>query len=62
MTVKEMLGAEEIFLTSSCMGIRPVVRVERHAVGDEQPGPITKKLMAAYRELLQQECQERTDL
>ena len=49
-------AAEEIFLTSSCAGVRPVVRVQRRAVGDEKPGPITRKILAAYRELLDQEC------
>jgi branched-subunit amino acid aminotransferase/4-amino-4-deoxychorismate lyase len=56
LTVNDMLGAEELFLTSSCMGIRPVARVERHAVGDETPGPITRRIMDAYRSLLDREC------
>lgn len=56
LTVHEMLSAQEMFLTSSTSGIRPVVRVERHAVGDEKPGAVTRRLMAAYRELLDQEC------
>ncbi len=56
LTVREMLGSEEMFLTSSCSGIRPVVRVERHAVGDEKPGQVTRKIMSAYRELLDREC------
>ncbi len=58
LTVKEMLAAKEIFLTGSTTGIRPVARVERHAVGDEKPGPITQKLMSAYRDLLDRECPE----
>ncbi|MCK5558434.1 MAG: aminotransferase class IV family protein, partial [Candidatus Hydrogenedentes bacterium] len=61
LTVKEMLAAVEIFLTSSCMGIRPVVRVERHAVGDEKPGVITKRIMAAYEELLDQQSRNRNN-
>ena len=56
LTVKEMLGADEVFLTGSCTGIRPVVRIERHAVGDEKPGEITKRIMGAYQELLDKEC------
>ena len=56
LTVREMLAAEEIFLTASCTGIRPVSRVERHAVADEKPGEVTRKLMAAYRELVDGEC------
>ena len=56
LTVHEMLAAEEMFLTASCSGIRPVVRVERHAVGDETPGRVTKRIMSAYEELLRAEC------
>lgn len=56
LTVKEMLAADEIFLTGSCTGIRPVVSVERHAVGDQTPGEVTKRIMAAYGRLLDAEC------
>jgi len=56
LTVKEMLAAEEMFLTGSCTGVRPVVRVERHAVGDEKPGEVTKRIMTAYAELVDNEC------
>lgn len=56
LTVRDMLAAQEIFLTGSTTLIRPVVRVERHIVGDETPGPLTKRLMAALAELLDREC------
>jgi len=56
LTVNEMLTCGEMFLTASCSGIRPVVRVERHAVGDETPGQVTKRIMSAYEELLRAEC------
>jgi len=56
LSVHEMLAAEEMFLTASCSGIRPVVRVERHAVGGEKPGPITRRIMTAYGQLLDTEC------
>ena len=52
----DVRSAEEMFLTSACAGVRPVVLVQRRPVGDEKPGPITKRLIAAYRELLDQEC------
>jgi branched-chain amino acid aminotransferase len=58
LTVKEMLRAQEIFLTGSTTLIRPVVRVEQHSVGDAKPGPITRRLMDAYRQLLDKECQK----
>jgi len=56
LTVHDMLAADEIFLTASCSGIRPVVRVEDHAVGDGSVGPVARKIMEAYRDLLDSEC------
>jgi branched-chain amino acid aminotransferase len=56
LTVREMLAAGEMFLTSSTAGIRPVARVERHPVGQEKPGPVTLRLMEAYAALLEREC------
>jgi branched-chain amino acid aminotransferase len=56
LTVHEMLAANEVFLTSSTMLLRPVVQIERHAVGNEKPGPITKRLMKALDELVDKEC------
>lgn len=54
----DFLGADEIFLTSSCSGVRPVARVERRPVGDEKPGDVTKTIMAAYGKLLDEECSQ----
>jgi len=56
LTVREMLAAQEIFVTNSLSGIRPVAKVELHSVGEGKPGPITKKLMGAYQDLLDREC------
>ena len=56
LTVNEMLAAEEIFVTSSCTGVRPVACVERHAVGENGPGAVTKRIMTAYQHLLDSEC------
>ncbi len=55
LTVKDMLAAEEIFLTGSTMGLVPVGHVERHEVGDGEVGPVTDRLMEAYRELVETE-------
>ncbi len=56
LTVRDMLDAGEVFITNSLTGIRPVVRIERHVVGDQTPGALTRRLMDAYRELLDREC------
>jgi branched-subunit amino acid aminotransferase/4-amino-4-deoxychorismate lyase len=34
------------------MGVMPVCRIERKAIGDDKPGPITRKISAAV-EMLQ---------
>lgn len=46
--VTRLLDSRELFLTNSIMGVMPVCRVERKAIGDEKPGPITLKLSAAH--------------
>jgi branched-chain amino acid aminotransferase len=56
LTVRDLLAAEEMFLTASVAGIRPVVRVERHVVGEGKPGPVTRRIMTAYRALVDREC------
>jgi branched-chain amino acid aminotransferase len=56
LNVQHMLTASEIFLTGSGLGVCPVVRVQRHAVGNEKPGPVTRQLLAAYEQLLDKEC------
>ena len=37
-----MLAADEVSLTNSIMGVMPVCRVERHAVGGDKPGPTSR--------------------
>lgn len=59
LTVNEMLAADEVFLTNVGVGVRPVVRIERHAVGSEQPGEITKSIMAELAKLIETECGDR---
>ncbi len=45
--VKRLLGADEIFLTSSLRCVRPVVRLDGRPVGDGRPGPMTLALYHA---------------
>jgi branched-subunit amino acid aminotransferase/4-amino-4-deoxychorismate lyase len=45
LTIKDLLAADEVFLTNVIMLILPVVAVEAHTVGDGKVGPTTKKLM-----------------
>ncbi len=49
LTVYDLTGADEVFLTNSIMEILPVTRVEARTIGNGEPGPVTQRLMAAYR-------------
>ncbi|MFZ5517124.1 MAG: D-amino-acid transaminase [Candidatus Zhuqueibacterota bacterium] len=44
--------ADELFIAGTTVEITPVVRVDDWTVGDGQPGPITKKLQAAFYDYL----------
>ncbi|HOA73150.1 MAG TPA: aminotransferase class IV [Phycisphaerae bacterium] len=50
-TINDLLGADEVFLTNAVMEVMPVTRVERHAVGNEKIGEVTRTLAEAYKEL-----------
>ncbi len=47
-TIHALLDADEVFLTNAMMEVMPVTRIERHAIGDEKVGPITRRLREAY--------------
>lgn len=47
-TIDDLLEADEVFLTNSIMGVMPVCRIERKAIGNEKPGPVTRSLMEKY--------------
>lgn len=48
----ELSQAEEAFLTNSLMEVMPLIEVEGNPVGSGRPEGITKRLMAAYKELV----------
>ena len=50
----ELLQAEEAFLTNSLMEIMPLTEVEGKPVGSGNPGAITQRLIAAYKEMVSQ--------
>lgn len=47
---------DEAFLTGSMREITPLVKVDGCAIGNGKPGPVTKRLIEAYRKLVQREC------
>ena len=50
--LKELIEAEEAFLTNSILEIMPLVSVEGRIIGSGKPGKLTRKLIAAYRKLV----------
>ncbi len=51
-TPGELNNAHEAFLTNSIMEIMPLVEVDGRAIGSGNPGPLTRGLMVAYRDLV----------
>ncbi|GEA14149.1 MAG: branched-chain amino acid aminotransferase [Moorella sp. (in: firmicutes)] len=50
-TRHDVYTADECFLTGTAAEVIPVVKVDGRAIGDGQPGPITRDLIARFREL-----------
>jgi branched-subunit amino acid aminotransferase/4-amino-4-deoxychorismate lyase len=46
----DLLGADEAFLTSTTREIVPIVAVDDRRIGAGEPGPVTRRLLTAYRE------------
>ena len=53
MRVKDLLNADEAFLTNSLMEIMPLVKVNNILIARGLPGRITEMLLKKYRELTQ---------
>jgi D-alanine transaminase len=47
-TVEDARAAREAFITAASIGVIPVVKIDGHAVGAGVPGPVAKRLRAAY--------------
>jgi len=58
LTIDDVLGADEIFLTNVIMQVMPVIAVEKHTVGDGKVGPMAKKLKLIFNELIRDRCEE----
>lgn len=52
--VRELWGAEEIFLTATNKDVTPVVTIDGRSVGGGKPGPITLALLEDYRSFTQE--------
>ena len=48
---QELRNADEIWLTSSSMEIKPVIELDHARVGGGQPGPVWMEIFAAFRSM-----------
>jgi len=51
-TMTTVYGATEVFLTGTGAEVIPVTRVDDRTIADGKPGPITRQLITAFRELV----------
>ncbi|MBI2927672.1 MAG: branched-chain-amino-acid transaminase [Verrucomicrobia bacterium] len=49
----DLFNADEFFLTGTGAEVIPVVKMDGRVIGSGQPGPITRDLVAKYKELTQ---------
>jgi branched-chain amino acid aminotransferase len=56
--LEDLLRADEAFLTSTTREVVPVRTVDEARVGDGRPGPITRRVMQAFREYAPAHCGE----
>jgi len=54
-TLHDVYTADEVFLTGTGAEIGPVVWVDGRVIGSGKPGPVTLRLLQAYRELTARE-------
>lgn len=51
---EDLLTADEVFITASARQIVPIVQIDGSRIADGKPGPVTRALIAAYRERVQE--------
>ena len=56
LSIDDVLGADEIFLTNVIMQVMPITKVEKHIVGDGRVGPMAKDLKRKFEKLIETEC------
>ncbi len=56
--VEEIRKADEMFLTSTTREVVPIARVDSKPVGNGRPGPVTTRLLEAYRRAVDRLAEE----
>lgn len=57
LTRHDVYNADEAFLTSTIKEILPVTTIDGRRIGTGRPGPLTRRLNRAFRELVQRELE-----
>lgn len=52
LTKHDIYIADEVFLTGTAAEVVPVVKIDSRVIGDGRPGPITRDIMARFKELV----------
>jgi branched-chain amino acid aminotransferase len=58
LSIDDLLGADEIFLTNVIMQVMPIIKVEKHTVGDGRVGELAKKLQTSFDQFVKSECRK----
>jgi branched-chain amino acid aminotransferase len=51
----DLYTADEVFVTGTAAEVAPIVKIDGRSIGEGKPGPVTKRLMAAFREVTKRE-------
>ncbi len=52
----DLFAADEAFLTSTLKELMPICNVDGRPIGDGKPGPVTRRLLQAFREYAPSHC------
>jgi len=58
LTRHDLYTAKEMFLTGTAAEVIPVTEVDGRKIGDGKPGPVTRRLIEAYRDLVEEDAPE----
>jgi branched-subunit amino acid aminotransferase/4-amino-4-deoxychorismate lyase len=52
----ELFAADEVFMTSTNSGVRPIIEIDGRPVADGRRGRVTARVQALYAEFVEAEC------
>jgi branched-chain amino acid aminotransferase len=58
LTIDDLLGADEVFLTNVIMKVLSVTGIEKHTVGEGKVGPVSRRLLTAFDESIKNPCRK----